>query len=128
MTEIVVRRRRLHPRQERVKASVPRFRSCMFGRRWGKNVLGIDEAMTCALNGGRVGWFEPTYKYLLEAWRELSTRLRPAARNVSEQEKRIELLNGGLIEAWTCETPDPGRSRDYDLVVINEAGVIRGLR
>src|SRR5437660_1925623 len=100
----------------------------MFGRRWGKNVLGIDEAMTAALRGERVGWFEPNYKYLLEAWRELAQRLRPVARHISEQEKRIELITGGLIEAWTCDTPDPARSRAYHLVIINEAGLIRGLR
>jgi hypothetical protein len=100
----------------------------MFGRRWGKNVLGIDEAMTAAIQGQRVGWFEPTYKYLLEAWRELEHRLRPGARSVSEQEKRIELLNGGLVEAWTCDNPDPARSRAYHLAIINEAGLIRGLR
>lgn len=127
MPEITIKRRRLHAGQERVKASGKRFRSCMFGRRWGKNVVGIDEAMTTALAGKRVGWFEPTYKYLLEAWRELCTRLRPVAKSVSDQEKRIELVTGGLIEAWTCDTPDPGRSRDYDLVIINEAGLIRGL-
>src|SRR5690348_854141 len=120
MTEIVVKRRRLHPGQLRVKTSVARFRSCMFGRRWGKNVLGIDEAMTAALAGQRVGWFEPTYKYLLEAWRELEHRLRPVARHVSEQEKRIELITGGLVEAWTCDTPDPARSRAYHLAIINE--------
>jgi hypothetical protein len=100
----------------------------MFGRRWGKNVLGIDEAMTAALQGQRVGWFEPTYKYLLEAWRELEFRLRPAARTISHQEKRIELITGGLVEAWTCDNPDAGRSREYDLAIINEAGLIRGLR
>lgn len=127
MPVVTIKRRRLHEGQERVKASTTRFRSCMFGRRWGKNVVGIDEAMTTAINGGRVGWFEPTYKYLLEAWRELCSRLRPIAKSVSDQEKRIELISGGLIEAWTCDTPDPGRSRDYDLVIINEAGLIRGL-
>ena len=100
----------------------------MFGRRWGKNVLAIDEALTAGLAGKSVGWFEPTYKYLLEAWRELESRLRPAAKRISEQEKRIELLTGGVIEAWTCDTPDPARSRAYDLVIINEAGLIHGLQ
>lgn len=127
MSERVVKWRRLHAGQKRVKASTKRFRSCMFGRRWGKNVLGIDEAMEAALAGKRVGWFEPSYKYLLEAWREMCSRLRAVAKSVSDQEKRLELMTGGLIEAWSCDTPDPGRSRDYDLVVINEAGLIRGL-
>ena len=100
----------------------------MFGRQWGKNVLGIDEAMSAALAGQGVGWFEPTYKYLLEAWRELVSRLRPVTRHISDQDKRLELITGGVIEAWTCDNPDPGRSRNYDLAIINEAGLIRGLK
>lgn len=128
MPEVVLRRRRLHAGQERVKADRARFRSCMFGRRWGKNVLAIDEAMTAALAAEHVGWFEPTYKRLLEAWDELCTRLRPAARKISVQEKRIDLVTGGMVEAWTCDDPDAGRSRWYNLAIINEAGIIAGLR
>lgn len=127
MSEIVVKRRRLHAGQERVKGDAARFRIAMFGRRWGKNVLAIDEAQQAALAGESVGWFEPTYKYLLEAWRELVSRLRPVAKSVSDQDKRLELITGGVIEAWTCDTPDPARSRAYDLVIVNEAGLIRGL-
>jgi hypothetical protein len=127
VTTLEVKRRRLHPGQARVKASPARFRSCMFGRRWGKNVLGVDEAMTSALAGKTVGWFEPTYKYLLESWNELVSRLRVVATHVSDQHKRLELITGGVIEAWTCDTPDPARGRAYDLVIINEAGIIREL-
>lgn len=131
MAEITVRRRRMHPGQIRLKSSKARFRVAMFGRRWGKNIVAIDEAMEQALAGKRVGWFEPSYKYLLEAWRDLANRLRPAARplhGISEQEKRIELLTGGLIECWTADNPDAGRSREYDLVIINEAGILRNLK
>lgn len=125
--DITIKRRRLHPGQVRVKDSGARFRSCMFGRRWGKNVLGIDEAMTTALAGQRVGWFEPTYKYFAESWRELCTRLAPVTKHKDDAEKRLELLTGGIIEGWTCDTPDPGRSRAYHIVIVNEAGLIRGL-
>ena len=127
MPDVLVRRRRLHAGQERVHASPARFRICMFGRRWGKNALGVDAAMRAALAGQWVGWFEPTYKLFLESWHDLVDRLRPAARKISEQDRRIELLTGGLIEAWTCDTPDPGRGRRYHLIVINEAGLIHGL-
>lgn len=130
MTDVTVKRRRLHPGQQRVKASPARFRICMFGRRWGKNALGVDEAMTAALAGQMVGWFEPTYKYFLESWRDLVSRLTPAAApgGINEQQKYIKLITGGSIEAWTCDTPDPGRSRRYHLAIINEAGIIRGLK
>lgn len=127
MTEVVVKRRRLHAGQTRLSASPKRFRVAMFGRRWGKNVAAIDEAMTDALNGLAVGWFEPGYKYLLEAWRDLAQRLRPVQKHTSEQDKRIELLTGGLVEMWTADNPDAGRGRSYDKVIVNEAGIIRGL-
>ena len=125
---VVMRFRRLHPGQLRLRDDRSRFKVAMFGRRWGKNVYGIDTAQRLALAGKAVGWFEPTYKYLLEAWAELKHRLSPLAVRVSDQEKRIELVNGGLVEAWTCDTPDPGRSRAYDHAIINEAGLIRGLK
>lgn len=127
MTEVRVKRRRLHPGQLRLKASPARFRVAMFGRRWGKNCAAIDEAMEDALNGKSIGWFEPTYKYFIEAWRDLCTRLAPVTKQKDDQEKRLELITGGLIEGWTCDTPDPGRGRKYHKVIINEAGIIRNL-
>lgn len=104
-----------------------RFGVVMCGRRFGKTKYGIYRACRAALEGKRVGWFAPTYKYALEAWREISHRLRPAAKHVSEQEKRLELLTGGVIECWTMDTPDPARGREYDLVVLDEAGIVREL-
>ena len=128
MTEITVELDILHPGQERLKASPARYRVAMFGRRWGKNVLGQDEAADVALDGGSVAWIEPSYKSLLEAWREIVTRLQPITKRISEQDKRIELITGGVVEAWSADTPDAGRGRAYDLLIINEAGIIRDLR
>jgi len=99
----------------------------MFGRRWGKNCAAIDEAMELALNGQSVGWFEPTYKYFIEAWRDLCARLAGVTKHKDDTEKRLELITGGLIEGWTCDTPDPGRGRKYHRVIVNEAGIIRNL-
>jgi hypothetical protein len=104
-----------------------RFGVVMCGRRFGKTKYGIYRACKAALEGKRVGWFAPTYKYALEAWREISHRLRPAAKSVSEQEKRIELLTGGVIECWTMDTQDPARGREYHLVILDEAGIVRDL-
>jgi hypothetical protein len=102
-----------------------RFGVVMCGRRFGKTKYGIYRACRAALEGERVGWFAPTYKYSLEAWREITHRLRPVAASVSEQEKRIELLTGGVIECWTMDTPDPARGREYHVVVIDEAGIVK---
>src|SRR3990167_604753 len=127
MAEIVVKRRRLHPGQATIATSTARFRVVMCGRRFGKTILGITEAQQVAIEGGAVWWFAPTYKYAVEPWDDLVHRLRPMAKDVSEQERRLVLLNGGVIDVWTCDHPDPGRGRFYDLVVIDEAGIIAKL-
>jgi len=53
--------------------------------------------------------------------------LAPVTARVSEQDKRLELVTGGIIEVWTLDTPDPARGRKYALVVIDEAGIVRDL-
>lgn len=100
----------------------------MCGRRWGKTKYGIRRLAMCALNGGEAGWFAPTYKYAAEAWRELVKRLGPVALRVREDERRMELPGGGVIEVWTLDSPDPARGRRYDEVVVDEAGLVKGLR
>jgi phage FluMu gp28-like protein len=80
-----------------------------------------------ALAGQPVGWFAPSYKLALEAWRELVDRLAPVTSRMNEQDKRLELVTGGIIEVWTLDTPDPARGRKYALVVIDEAGITRDL-
>lgn len=125
---VQVRRRRLHPGQLRLKRSKARFRVAMFGRRWGKNCAGVDEAMEDALAGKRVGWFEPNYKYFTESWRDICSRLTPVTKHKDDDEKRLELITGGIIEGWTCDSQNPGRSRAYHKVIINEAGIIPHLR
>ena len=99
----------------------------MCGRRWGKSACGIREASDVAIAGQPVGWFAPTYKLALEAWRELVERLAPITARMNEQDKRLELVTGGIIEVWTLDTPDAARGRKYALVVIDEAGIARDL-
>lgn len=131
MPELVVSLPRLHPgqkrRRARIKEANARFAVTMCGRRWGKTVDGEEWLEEGAIAGEPCAWFAPTYKYLAEVWRSLSHRLRPVARKINETEKRIELLTGGVIECWTLDTPDAGRSRKYKRAVIDEAGIVRGL-
>lgn len=99
----------------------------MCGRRWGKTAFGIRQVCDAALQGHPVGWFAPTYKYVLEVWRELLERLRPVIARSNDQERRIELVTGGVIEVWTMDSPDPGLGRKYKLAVIDEAGIVPDL-
>lgn len=89
--------------------------------------MGVDIVARTALEGRPAGWFAPTYKILGDAWREATAALAPAVRSVDKSDKRIELLTGGVIEFWSLEKPDAGRSRKYAEVVVDEAGVVRDL-
>lgn len=118
---------KLHPGQAKVRDSSARFKTVMCGRRWGKTVMGLRTAADSALKGGQVGWFVPGYKYATEVWRELLKRLGPVIKSKNEQERRMELLTGGVIEVWTFDSDDPARGRDYDEAIIDEAGLIPNL-
>jgi hypothetical protein len=118
---------KLHPGQLRVKQSPARFKVVMCGRRWGKTVKGLRTAADAAIAAQQVGWFVPGYKYAGEVWRELVQRLGPITQAKNEQERRLELITGGVIEVWTMDSDDPARGRDYDLVIVDEAGLVAGL-
>ncbi|MBU6367907.1 MAG: hypothetical protein KJT01_16960, partial [Gemmatimonadetes bacterium] len=124
---VEVRLIRRHPGQMVVHGSPARFKTVMCGRRWGKTAYGIREVCDAALAGQPVGWFAPTYKYVLEVWRELLERLRPVVVRSHDQDKRIELATGGVIEIWTMDGENPGLGRKYALAVIDEAGIVPDL-
>lgn len=127
MTRIDIELPRLHPGQSVITSEAARYNVVCCGRRWGKSLLGIYLAAGPALKGQPVGWFAPTYKLLLEAWREIVRRLRPAAARISEQERRIELLTGGVVECWSLDNPDAGKSRKYARVVVDEVALVQKL-
>ena len=116
-----------HPAQAKLIQEAKRFNVICCGRRWGKTVLGMDRLIHPALQGKPVAWFSPTYKLQAETWRELRSTLAPVTRDKSEQEKRLELINGGVVELWSLDSPDAGRSRKYATVVVDEAAMIPAL-
>jgi hypothetical protein len=118
---------RPHPGQWRVKEMATRFNVLALGRRWGKTTLGEDVLLTPALKGYPVAWFAPTYKLLAEPWRDFKRVLTPVTKDRSEQEHRIELVTGGVVECWTLDGPDPARGRKYKRVGIDEGGIVRDL-
>jgi len=116
---------KLHNNQLAIKSGLQRFNVIDCGRRFGKNVLDEDIAIKTMLDGYPVGWFEPTYKYMAPSWREIKNILAPITKDRSEQERRIEIITGGVLEMWSFDSnPDAGRSRKYKLAIINEAGLI----
>jgi len=120
-----VRLPKLHAGQERVEEEANRFNVLACGRRWGKTTFGLIKACEPALQGNPVGWFVPSFKYVQEVWRELTQRLRTVTTKANAQERRLELVTGGVIEVWSYSGDDaPGQSRAYKRVVVDEGGLI----
>ncbi len=117
----------LHESQREVYANLARFSVLEIGRRWGKTTFGHVLAQYQAMGGKTVGWFAPSYKYLAGPVRDFEVALKPLIARHDRVEKRIELKTRGAIEFWSLEDEDAGRSRSYDLVVIDEAGFVSHL-
>ena len=117
----------LHPSQVAVDAQLARFSVLEIGRRWGKTTYGRIKAMRRAIKRGKVGWFAPTYKYLADPMRDIERAIAPVISRMDRVEKRLELVTGGVIDFWTLEDVDAGRGRDYDLIVVDEAGFVPNL-
>ena len=110
--------------QRMVMDEAARFNVLSVGRRSGKTYLCQDLAEGPALAGLPVAWYAPTYKDMLEVWRDVRHRLYPVTKRVSVQDHRIELDSGGVIEFWSLENRDAGRGRKYARAVIDEAAMI----
>jgi len=99
------------------------------GRRFGKTTELEVIAADRAIKGSAVGWFSPNYKLLLPSYKRILKLLRPIVAHASKVDGIIELKTGGSIEFWTLNDEDAGRSRSYDLAIIDEAGLVKkGLR
>lgn len=118
----------LYPKQLQIKDEGLRFNVLDIGRRAGKTFLGIHLALETAAQGYPVGWFAPSYKYVLEVWRDLLRPVAGIATKINATERRIELPNGGLIEVWTLENADAGRGRKYKRAIVDEAAMVAKLK
>jgi hypothetical protein len=99
------------------------------GRRYGKTTMLEEMAANWAIKGEKVGWFCPNYKLLAPSYKRILKRVKELVISASRTDGLIELEGGGSIEFWTLNNPDAGRSRHYDRVIIDEAGlVLKGLK
>ncbi len=104
-----------------------RFNTVCCGRRFGKTTLGLDRCATKETLCYPVGWFSPTYKMLLEVWREAIRTFGPITVRRSTQDKRIEFTTGGLLEFWSLDNPDSARGRKYKRIIVDESAMIPNL-
>ena len=127
MKTITLKLPKPHSQQQRIKAEASRFNVVDCGRRFGKTTLGIDMT-TPALHGYPIGWFSPTYKMMLEVWRDTSNIFQPVTKRANSQERRIELITDGIVEMWSLDNPDAARGRKYKRVIIDEAAMVPKLQ
>jgi hypothetical protein len=125
--EIKLQLTALHPAQSLVIQQAKRFNVVCCGRRWGKTVLGMDRLIHAALQGKPVAWFAPNYRLMSDVWRELQDILSPLIKRTNQQEWRLELHGGGVIEMWSLDSPDAGRGRAYAVVVVDECAMVPNL-
>lgn len=122
-TSLPLPRRKLHDGQLRAKAGAGRWNAIACGRRWGKTYFGIDLAYEKLAEGLPVAWSAPEYKLLTEVFDTIRRDLEPWVTRAHQQERVIELSNGGKIEFWTLTDPDVGRSRKYSRWIADEAAM-----
>lgn len=125
MPEIRLQLPRLHAAQLDIKRNARRFNTICCGRRFGKSILGEEFLISPALQGRfPVAWFSPTYKMMGEIWRDVKRILAPIIAAKDEQEKRIELLTGGVLDFWSLDNYDAIRGRKYKRIVADEVAVV----
>ncbi len=90
-------------------------------------MLGLNRCADPAVMCYPVGWFSPTYKMLLEVWRDAVQMFGPITKRRSIQERRIELMTGGVLEFWSLDNVNVARGRKYKRVIIDEAAMIPNL-
>lgn len=120
---------KFHKGQRTIYDERCRFNVASNGRRFGKTKFG-GALLACqggALQGLPCGWFAPNYKYLLDAWNDIRLMFSPVTKRESKSDKRIELITGGVIDFWTLDDPDAGRSRKYARAIIDEAAMVKDL-
>lgn len=121
MSEIILTLPELHARQQEIVDNAARFNVLNCGRRFGKNILLHDRVVTALLDGHLVGWGSPTYKNLGDDWRTLVGILGQIVSGKSEQDHRVEVVTGGVLEMWSLDNPTAIRGRKYHRFIINEA-------
>jgi len=133
----VVAKIRPHAGQIPILDDPARFKVVRCGRRFGKTSMGVIATLEEITRdrewgmrwGPRIGWFTPLDRYTTPVFDELRDRLGPLVHTSDATRKTIGLGRGAVIECWTMHNnPEAGRSRYYDLVIVDEAGLIAGLR
>lgn len=129
MVTATIKFRSLHAKQREIYDQLGHRNVLRCGRRLGKTALLETTFAKRAILGRKIGWFTPDYKIMRPSYSRLHKLLGGIVSHASKTESIIELKTGGLIEFWSLDNEDAGRSRDYDDAVVDEGSLIKkGLR
>lgn len=123
MAKKTVKYRPLHTGQKELVKCITKLFVARCGRRFGKTTLFEEIASFNAAKGMRVGWFAPSYKLIIPTYARILQTLQPVKKSSSKTEGIIETITKGCVEFWSLDNEDAGRSRSYDLVIIDEASL-----
>jgi len=129
MNDAQIKFRKFHAGQVKLFANRGKRTVLRAGRRVGKTT-GLEEIGShAAAKGLRVGWFSPSYKLNIPTFRQINQTLRPIRESSSKIDGLICTDTGGQVEFWSLDNEDAGRSRSYDIVIIDEGSLKKiGLR
>ena len=121
----------LHQSQVEIQVHPARFKIICAGRRWGKGVLGVGEAVRRAAAGHNCWWIAPSFASAAfqSGWRMLEFyAARLAGAKIHLQRRALVMPSGGWLQFKTAEEVDSLRGESIDFVVIDEAAHIRDLQ
>lgn len=121
MPEYVVTLPILHADQVRAYRTLGKRKAIRCGRRWGKSTLAEVIAGNAATHSKAVGYFTPEYKYQSEIYNDILNILLPIKLSSSKVDGLIRTRTGGRVDFWTLDNENAGRSRSYDIIIMDEA-------
>jgi hypothetical protein len=124
----IIKLKRPHTNQQKVLECLTRFIVLMCGRRWGKSVVSQNIGVREALQGKQVAYVTPTYKLARKFFKAYEKAIPESVATFNKTDLTIEFITGGLIQFFTGEALDNFRGLSFDLVIIDEASFIPGLK
>ena len=120
---------KLYPAQREILKRSKRNNLLILSRRYGKTTFASRLCKHGALVNAnhRVAWSAPTWKLMMETFEVFKKDLRDVISRISREDRRIELINGSVIEFWSSDDIQAGRGRKYHLWVSDESQRQRNL-
>lgn len=123
--ELTITLRKLHPKQELIKASTAKRKIVRAGRRSGKTVYAADEAVEKFLDGKRILYGVPTTDQLQKFWFEVTSALaQPIEAGIYHVDKTMHTIERAgtenRIRAKTCWNAETLRGDYADVLILDE--------